>query len=66
MSPDDHPTGATAWSHVHSNQQRASHRERAAAVLTPLLAQVEWLTPTSISWELPPIVCFTNTVANWE
>jgi hypothetical protein len=48
MSPDDHPTGATALGHVHSNQQRASHRERAAAVLAPLLVRVEWLAFTSI------------------
>src|SRR5260221_3743708 len=48
MSPDDHPTGATAWSHVHANRQHASHRERAAAVLAPLLVQVEWLAFTAI------------------
>src|SRR5258708_21512012 len=48
MSPDDHPTGATAWSHMHSNQQRASHREPAAGMLAPLLVQVEWLAFTSI------------------
>ena len=48
MSPDDHRTGAAALSHMHSNQQRASHRERAAAMLVPLLVQVEWLAFTSL------------------
>lgn len=43
MSPDDHWTRATALSYVHANQQRLSHRERAVAVLAPLLVQVEWL-----------------------
>src|SRR5215831_15393563 len=57
LSPDDHRTGATAGGHVHSNQQRASHRERAAAVLAPLLVHVEWLTLTALSWKLPPKVC---------
>src|SRR5258708_33044165 len=48
MSPDDYPTQATPWSHMHSNQQHASHRERAAGMLDPLLVQAEWLAFTSL------------------
>jgi hypothetical protein len=49
MSPDDYPTEATAWSHMHANQQHASHRERAAGMLAPLLVEVEWLAFTSLN-----------------
>src|SRR5260370_36576221 len=49
MSPDDHRTGATAWSHIHSNHQHASHRERAAGMLAPLLVQVDRLAFTAVS-----------------
>src|SRR5258708_19801788 len=49
LSPDDHRTGATAWSHIHSNQQHASHRERAAGMLPPLLVHLPCLPFTSLT-----------------
>jgi hypothetical protein len=34
---------------MHANQQHASHRERAAGMLAPLLVEVEWLAFTSLN-----------------